>query len=125
MPQVPRTHPFNPAQQWGHLATPYLFLLPALLALGLTVFYPALQALYLSFTQYGYDITQPPEWVGFANFQRLWGDRVFWLVCRNTVVYLLGVVPILVVMPLGLAILVNQTIPGIRWFRAAYYAPVV
>lgn len=112
-------------QQWGTLATPYLFLLPALMALGLTVFYPTLQALYLSFTQYGYDITQPPDWVGLKNFQRLWGDRVFWLVLRNTVVYLLGVVPILVVVPLGLAILVNQTIPGIRWFRAAYYTPVV
>lgn len=38
--------------------TPYLFLLPALLILGLTVFWPALQAFYLSFTRYEYDLTQ-------------------------------------------------------------------
>lgn len=105
--------------------TPYLFLLPALILLGLTVFYPALQAFLLSFTEYGYDITQPPQWVGLANFQRLLRDPVFWRTLRNTLVYLVGVVPVLVMVPLGLAILVNQFIPGIRWFRAAYYTPVV
>jgi putative chitobiose transport system permease protein len=105
--------------------TPYLFLLPALLVLGLTVFYPALQAFYLSFTRYEYDITQPPLWIGLENFQRLLGDRVFWKTLTNTLIYLIGVVPILVMAPLGLAILVNQALPGIRWFRAAYYTPVV
>lgn len=105
--------------------TPYLFLLPALLILGLTVFYPALQAFYLSFTQYGFDITQPPLWVGLDNFQRLLSDRVFWKTLSNTLIYLIGVVPLLVIAPLGLAILVNPLIPGIRWFRAAFYTPVV
>jgi putative chitobiose transport system permease protein len=105
--------------------TPYLFLLPALLVLSLTVFYPAVQAFLLSFTQYGFDITQPPEWVGLKNFQRLWKDEIFWKTLRNTFLYLIGVVPVLVMMPLGLAILVNRALPGIRWFRAAYYTPVV
>jgi len=105
--------------------TPYLFLLPALLILGLTVFWPALQAFYLSFTQYEYDLTQPPQWVGFANFRRLWVDPVFWQTLRNTVLYLVVVVPILVVFPLALAILVNQKLRGMHWFRAAYYTPVV
>jgi putative chitobiose transport system permease protein len=113
---------------WGLVQqrlTPYLFLLPALLILGLTVFWPALQAFYLSFTRYEYDLTQPPQWVGFANFRRLWADPVFWQTLRNTVLYLVGVVPILVVAPLALAILVNQKLRGIHWFRAAYYTPVV
>lgn len=105
--------------------TPYLFLLPAMLVLSLTVFWPALQAFYLSFTRFEYDLTQTPEWVGTANFQRLWRDRLFWQTLRNTVIYLIGIVPILVVVPLGLAILVNQTLKGIRWFRVAYYTPVV
>jgi putative chitobiose transport system permease protein len=104
---------------------PYLFLLPALVVLALTVFYPALQAFYISFTLYGYDVTQPPQWIGLENFQRLLGDRLFWQTLGNTVLYLVGVVPILVIVPLLLAILVNQSLPGIRWFRAAYYTPVV
>ncbi|HEY9692522.1 MAG TPA: sugar ABC transporter permease [Oculatellaceae cyanobacterium] len=105
--------------------TPYLFLLPALLLLGLTVFLPAGQAFLLSFTRYEYDLTQLPKWVGFANFSRLWKDPVFWQTLWNTFLYLVCVVPILVIAPLGLAILVNKKLRGINWFRASFYTPVV
>src|SRR5690349_4698595 len=100
--------------------TPYWFLLPALIMLGLTVFYPALQAFFLSFTKYEYDLTQPPVWIGLKNFQRLWRDPIFWQTFRNTFLYLVCVVPILVSLPLALAILVNRKLRGIRWFRVAY-----
>jgi putative chitobiose transport system permease protein len=105
--------------------TPYLFLLPALAVLGIAVFYPAFQAFSLSFTQYDLDLTQAPQWVGLKNFQKLLNDKVFWQTLRNTFLYLIGVVPILVIVPLGLAILVNQKLRGIRWFRIAYYTPVI
>lgn len=112
-------------RHWLSKAIPYLFLLPALALLGITVFYPALQAFSLSFTQYELDLTKAPAWVGFANFERLWGDRVFWLTVKNTLLYLVGVVPLLIILPLGLAILVNQKLRGITWFRMAYYTPVI
>jgi putative chitobiose transport system permease protein len=118
-------HPYGASSHWLRGLTPYLFMLPALIVLGLTVFWPSMQALYLSFTAYGYDITQSPQWVGTTNFQRLLTDDVFWKTLGNTLLYLVVAVPILVVIPLGLAILVNQALPGIRWFRATYYAPVV
>lgn len=105
--------------------TPYLFLLPALFVLTLTVFWPALQAFYLSFTSYEYDLTQSPQWVGFKNFLRLQTDPVFWQTLQNTLLYLACVVPILVAAPLGLAIVVNQKLRGINWFRAAYYTPAI
>ncbi|MEB3274204.1 MAG: carbohydrate ABC transporter permease [Prochlorothrix sp.] len=105
--------------------TPYLFLLPALLLLSLTVFWPALQAFYLSFTEYGVRLNSTPEWVGLANFRALLQDKTFWKVLGNTFIYLLGVVPLLVSLPLGLAILVNQRLRGMHWFRLAYYTPVV
>jgi putative chitobiose transport system permease protein len=104
--------------------TPYLFLLPALLLLSLTVFWPALQAFYLSFTDYA-SLQQSPRWIGLANFRRLWADPIFWQTLRNTLLYLAVVVPILVAAPLGLAILANQKLRGMRWFRAAYYTPVI
>ena len=105
--------------------TPYFFLLPAMVILGLTVFYPALQAFYLSFTSYEYDLTQSPQWVGLANFERLLSDQVFWQTLGNTCLYLVGVVPILVFIPLGLAILVNRKLPLINWFRLSFYTPVI
>ncbi len=50
---------------------------------------------------------------------------VFWKTLENTFLYLVGVVPILVITPLVLAILVNQKLRGMNWFRSAYYTPVV
>lgn len=105
--------------------TPYLFLLPALTLLTLTVFLPALQAFYFSFTRYTHDLNQAPVWVGLANFERLWRDPLFWQTLGNTLLYLVCVVPLLVTLPLALAILVNQKLRGIHWFRTAYYVPVV
>jgi putative chitobiose transport system permease protein len=110
---------------FGRSLVPYLFLAPALVILGLTVFYPALQALYLSLTSYGFDVTQPPMWVGLQNFRALASDRTFWITVKNTFLYLVGVVPVLAMMPLLLAILVNQKLWGMGWFRVAYYTPVV
>ncbi|HEY9761345.1 MAG TPA: sugar ABC transporter permease [Trichocoleus sp.] len=118
----------TPSRWWQRMrrwSVPYLFLLPALVALGLTVFWPALRAFYLSFTSYGFDVTQAPVWVGSENLQRLMRDRTFWQTIRNTVVYLIGVVPVLAIAPLLLAILVNRALRGIHWFRVAYYTPVV
>jgi putative chitobiose transport system permease protein len=112
------------AQFWQKV-NPYLFLFPALLVLGLTVFLPAISAFSLSFTEYEYDLTQIPQWIGFANFEKLWTDQVFWQTLKNTFLYLVGVVPILVIFPLFLAILVNQKLKGINWFRAAFYTPVI
>ncbi|MEL7051567.1 MAG: sugar ABC transporter permease [Cyanobacteria bacterium J06634_6] len=105
--------------------TPYLFLAPALLVLASVVFWPALQAFRLSFMEYGYDVTQAPDWVGLKNFERLLEDDTFWKTLKNTVVYLVCVVPILAIAPLLLAILVNQKLKGMQWFRVAYYTPVV
>ena len=112
------------SQRWQKIQ-PYLFLLPALIILGVIVFYPAFQAFSLSFSRYEYDLTQAPEWIGWDNFQRLWQDDVFKQTVVNTLIYLLGVVPPLVFLPLLLAILVNQKLKGINWFRTAYYTPVV
>ncbi len=105
--------------------TPYLFLLPALIALSISVFWPALQAFYLSFTSFGIDLTTAPTWVGGKNIQRLLHDPVFWQTVANSLLYLVGVVPVLTVTPLLLAILVNRSLPGMHWLRLAYYSPVV
>lgn len=103
----------------------YLFLLPALMALSISVFWPALEAFYLSFTSFGIDLTMAPRWVGGANIQRLLHDPVFWQTVTNSLLYLVGVVPVLTIIPLLLAILVNRSLPGMYWLRLAYYSPVV
>jgi putative chitobiose transport system permease protein len=103
--------------------TPYLFLLPAIIFLGLTSFLPVFQAIYLSFTNY--DFIGTPQFIGWQNYIQLWGDRTFWKTLGNTLIYLIFAVPSLIILPLGLAILVNQKLHSIKFFRAIYYFPVI
>jgi putative chitobiose transport system permease protein len=103
--------------------TPYLFLLPAIAFLCLTSFLPVFQAIYLSFTNY--DFVGSPEFIGWKNYLNLWKDQTFWKTLGNTLTYLIFAVPSLVILPLALAILVNQKLRSIKFFRAIYYFPVI
>ena len=102
--------------------TPYLFLLPALVLLGIFVVYPIIAVVYYSFTDY--DIVRPPVWVGLENFQRLVEDDTFWLALTHSFVYLI-VTPILIGLSVLLAIVVNRQLRGIHIYRALYFVPAV
>ncbi|MGP3691478.1 carbohydrate ABC transporter permease [Streptomyces sp. IBSNAI002] len=107
-----------------HLAsTPWLFLLPALLIISGFVLYPFLSTLASSFTDERTLIEG--QWVGGANYQELIHDDRFWTGLRNSLLYMVGVVPLLVILPLLLAVLVQKYLPGIGFFRSAFYTPVV
>lgn len=104
-------------------AVPYLFLIPGSVILGAFIFYPMLQAIWMSFTDY--NMITDPNYVGFANYSTLFEDELFWKTLKNTFIYLFGVVPPLVILPIFLAVLVNQKLRGIAFFRSAFYIPVV
>ena len=103
-------------------AIPYLFLLPAVALIGVFVVYPILAVVYYSLTDY--DIVRPPVWVGLDNFARVFADKTFWLALTHSFVYLL-VTPILIVLSIGLAIVVNRKLRGIQIYRALYFVPAV
>jgi len=103
--------------------TPWLFLLPGCALITLVVVYPALQAFALSFTEF--NMITPSRNVGLANYAALWADPFFWQALRNTLTYLVVVVPVLMLVPIFLALLVNKALPGMAFFRAAIYLPVV
>jgi putative chitobiose transport system permease protein len=109
-------------RQWRTTITAYLFMAPALALLGVFTFYPVIFGTALSLFQY--DVISPPRWVGLAHFRALWTDRYFWTALTNSAKFVL-VVPVLQILSVGLAVAVNRPLPGIRWFRAAYYLPVV
>ena len=106
-------------------ATAWAFLLPALVLLGLSVLIPAAMALVMSFTQSGLDVSEPLRFVGLDNFRRLLADPMVLRVALTTGLYLVGIVPPVVLGSLALAVLVNRQLPGIHWFRAAFYTPVL
>jgi putative chitobiose transport system permease protein len=114
-----------PASSSASTRTAWGFLLPALILLGLSVLLPALMALVISFTETGLDMGEPLRFVGLANIRRLLADPMFFQVLGTTFLYLVGVVPPIVLGSLALAVLVNRKLPGIHWFRAAFYTPVL
>ncbi len=107
----------------GNPLIPYVFLIPACVVLATFVLYPALKAIYLSFTNF--NMIRQAEFVGFANYLNVWRDPFFWAALKNTLLYMVVVVPVLVIAPIFLAALVNKHIPGITFIRAAIYLPVI
>jgi putative chitobiose transport system permease protein len=107
----------------GNPWIPYLFLIPACVVLATFVLYPALKAIYLSFTNF--NMIREAEFVGLANYVNVWRDPFFWAALKNTLLYMVVVVPVLVIAPIFLAALVNKHIPGITFIRAAVYLPVI
>lgn len=103
--------------------TPYLFLLPALIFMGIFLFYPIVDVFRLSFTDY--NMITEASFLGTQNYENLFNDPLFWKTLKNSFIYLIGVVPLLVILPIFIAVLVNRKLKGIKWFRAAYYIPVV
>ena len=112
-------------QSWRTTLVAWVFLLPALVLLSLSVLIPALMALVMSFTKTGLDVTEPLVFVGLANLRRLAGDPMFFKVLINTLIYLIGVVPPIVLGSLALAVLLNRSLPGIHFLRGAFYTPVL
>ncbi len=105
----------------------YAFLAPALVLLAVFTFYPLGYGAFLAFTEFtGARFGQglPPRFVGLENFRTIFADPLFWTAMQNSLKYLI-VVPILQVGALVAAVLVNASLPGISFFRAAYYVPVV
>lgn len=102
---------------------PYAFLLPGLALFAVFFAWPAAMAVRLSF--YDYDVVSPARFVGLDNFRRLLTDERFHLALGNSALYLVGMIPFAVVIPMWLAVLVNQKVRGIGAFRAMYYLPAI
>jgi multiple sugar transport system permease protein len=101
----------------------WLMLTPYLLGLATLVGLPAALALSLAFTQF--DALTPPQWVGLANFQRLWNDRLFAVALGNTLLYLLLAVPLRIGGAFLCALIFKPAGWGVNGARAALYLPTV
>lgn len=99
--------------------------MPVVLGLILFVFGPMIASLYISFTEYS--ILQSPVWVGLRNYVDMF-TRAPLRVMHSlwvTVVYAVCSVPLTLVTALGAALLLNQRLRGMRYFRTALYIPTV
>ncbi|MBC1227240.1 carbohydrate ABC transporter permease [Listeria booriae] len=100
-----------------------IFLLPNLLGFLIFIALPILGSLATSFTDW--DLISTIHFTGFDNYTRLFQDSEFWQSFRNTLTFIIGYLPIVMVLGLACAILLNQKIKMRGFFRAVYFLPVI
>ena len=104
--------------------TAYLMLIPALIILGVFVFYPIVSAGYLSLTSWdGFNPEKP--FVGLSNYIRLAKDNEFWNSLLVTIIYAFGVSVLSVISGLFFALLLDAPLRGRGIYRMIYFLPVV
>jgi len=98
--------------------------LPTLGVLAVVIGYPIVYTLVLSATHYNLLDNEPAQFVGAANYLKLWHDRIFWQSLGNTAVYTFGSVAAAVLIGLALALLVEaQGGARLRAVRALLLTP--
>ena len=117
-----KSHGPSPVAAW-------LFLAPALAAIGIFFAIPILAAFVMSFTDfdiYALGDLRMVRFVGFANYLRALETPLFWQAVRNTFYFVLVGGPLSVTVSLGAALLLNARLVRFRsFFRTVYFLPVV
>lgn len=103
--------------------TPWVLVVPALVWLLVFNLWPSVNTVILSFTN-----AKPiggGHFIGLQNFRDLLNDSQLGYALLNSVIYMLVCLPLLTILPLLIAVLVEKKLPGITFFRTAFYTPVV
>ena len=109
--------------------TPYLFLLPYAVVFATFVIAPAVYGLWISLHDWDYLLPGKP-FVGLDNYSALFDSSspvfdFFWESMSATGIFTLFSVPLLLAVPLAVALMLNRSFKGRTFFRAVYFAPYV
>ncbi|MGC4868548.1 carbohydrate ABC transporter permease [Micromonospora sp. DT53] len=99
------------------------FILPNFVGFAVLTLLPVAVLFYVAFTNW--NVFGVAEWTGTANFRRMWDDASFWTALRNTVYYAVFHIPLTLVAALGLALLLNRKLRGVRFFRTVAFFPYI
>jgi multiple sugar transport system permease protein len=119
----------KPAARYGGGWVPYVFLLPYLALFITFVLVPIVLGIWISLHTWDFTIPRKP-WSGLDNYQDLFSSTSvvgpdFARAMKATGIFTLFSVPLLVVIPLAVALLMNAKFRGRNLFRAVYFAPYV
>ncbi len=99
--------------------TGVLFAIPIVVLVSFLLLFPIIEAFYYGFTNWNGISAQ---WVGLATYRQLITSSVFWRVLLNNAVLLVAI-PFAIFIPLVVAFLLNQKVPGWKFFRSVYFLP--
>ena len=101
----------------------YLFLAPILIIFGYFVIYPMIKGIYISFFDYS---LRNFDFIGLSNYKSLLSDEIFIKSLVNTLVIVLGTVPVVIVLSLFISLVIYKKNPFLRsLFRGIFYLPAV
>ncbi|RAK05172.1 carbohydrate ABC transporter membrane protein 1 (CUT1 family) [Halanaerobium saccharolyticum] len=103
--------------------TAYFFLLPNFIGFFVFTLIPIAIAFFLCFVRW--DFSNPMRFVGLQNFTYMFTDSTFRIALKNTIFFSLVAVPSTMVISLGLAILLNKIIKGVKFLRTMYFIPYI
>lgn len=101
----------------------YSFILPNFLGFAVFTLGPVIFAFILGFLEW--DGNNPMAFVGLSNFKELFSDSRFKIALWNTIIYVIGTVPLTLVSSLALAVVLNQKVKGKNFFRTVSFFPYV
>jgi multiple sugar transport system permease protein len=99
------------------------FILPNFVGFAALTLVPIVVLFYMSMTNW--NVFGVANWVGFANFERLIGDGSFRIAVLNTLYYSALHIPLTFAVALGLALLLNNKLRGVAFFRTAAFFPYI
>jgi raffinose/stachyose/melibiose transport system permease protein len=103
----------------------WMMLAPAMAVYLMFAVYPMIDVILMSFREWS-GLTADRPWVGWDNYRFITTqDPVFWVAFRNTIVWTLAAVVIPNLIAFGLALALNQNLPGRSPLRVIYYLPVI
>ena len=109
---------FDQDHKWG-----YLMIAPTIIGLLVLNVYPFIDTIVLSFSSA--KVFGGREFVGLANYIKMFSSGEFWRATWNTVLFCILTVPVGVLLALVIAILLNARIKGKVAFRAIFFLPMV
>ncbi len=102
------------------------FLSPWIVGFVLFTAGPIVASLVMSFFRWDpSDLNDPTSFIGLANYRELLRDRLLRLSLYNTAMYAAMFIPAAIAAALGMAMLLNQKLPGMRFFRTVLYLPTL
>ena len=101
----------------------YYYLAPVIIILFIFHVLPIFYSLVVSF--YQWDLIGSPNYVGMGNYSRLFDDPMFFKSIMNTIYYAAVSVPLSIFCSLIIALLLNNKISGIGFYRTIYFIPVI
>lgn len=110
--------------------TSYLFVAPYLVFFIIFALVPLVLCIYLSFCQW--DRASEIEWIGLQNYKLLFGAlgtgqiaKEFWKSVLNTLLFVAVQMPVLMILPLLIALLINRCSRTGKFFMSAFYFPSI